>query len=160
MEGLPSPVAARGTSKNGELAFGQTRESFRAASRDLQALESASRDAINGQALVIDRRSGIAQRLLEILGFEKGILGYQGRSVRISRKKLEDAANGNSHPADARLAAALRGLNRNSVKLIDRCHMLSLDYRHLEFFSKRGLDCHNWDEKHQGAGLHCGSSQR
>jgi hypothetical protein len=92
--------------------------------------EGESRHAINGQALVIDGRSGIAQGLLEILGFEKGILGDQGRSVRISRKKFEDAANGDPHPADARLAAALPRLNCNSVKLIYRCHMLSLEHQH------------------------------
>ena len=37
--------------------------------------EGESRHAINAQALVIDRRSGIAQSLLQIFGFEKGILG-------------------------------------------------------------------------------------
>ena len=82
---------------------------------------------IDVESLVIDRGRGIAQDPLEVLGFEKCVLDEDRRSVGISREELENAADGNPHPADARLAAALSGFDRNPIKQIYRGHVLSLD---------------------------------
>jgi hypothetical protein len=68
------------------------------------------------------------QRLLEIFGLEKGVLGEQRSAVRMSRKQLENAANGDPHPPDTRLSAALSRLNRNPIKQVCRRHVLSLDH--------------------------------
>jgi hypothetical protein len=68
------------------------------------------------------------QRLLEILGLQKWILGKQGGMVRISRKEFEHAPDGDPHRSDAGLPAALPGLNRNSIKQIYHRHVLSLDH--------------------------------
>jgi hypothetical protein len=90
--------------------------------------ESASCHAIDVQSLVIDSHSGVVQRLLEILGLEKWILGKQGGIVRISRKEFEHAADGDPHRPDAGLPAALSRLNRNSIKQIYHRHVLSSDH--------------------------------
>src|ERR1017187_4282574 len=74
-------------------------------------------------------RRCVAQRLLEILGLEKWVLGEQRSAVGMSCKKLENAANGDPHPANARLPAALSRFNRNPIKQIYRRHVLSLEHR-------------------------------
>jgi hypothetical protein len=68
------------------------------------------------------------QSLHKILGIEKGVLEKQGSAVRVSRKELEHAANGDPHPPDARLPAALPRFNRNSVKQIYHRHVFSLEH--------------------------------
>ena len=48
--------------------------------------ECASCHAIDAQSLIIDSRCCVAQRLLEIFGLEKGVLGEQRSAVRMRRK--------------------------------------------------------------------------
>jgi len=56
------------------------------------------------------------QSLLEILQFEKRILGENRSPVRIRRKKFQYASDSDPHAAYARLAAALPRLNRNPIE--------------------------------------------
>jgi hypothetical protein len=96
--------------------------------RRLIQQKCASCHAIDGQLFIIDSGCCVVQRLLEIFDFEKGVLGEQRSAVGISRKQFENAANRDPHPPDTRLPAALSRLNRNPIKQVYRCHMLSLDY--------------------------------
>ena len=90
--------------------------------------ECGSRYEIDTQSLVVDSRRCIAQRLLYILWFEKGIINEQRRAVRISRKQFQNAANRDSHAPDARLSTAFAWLDRDAVKTVYRRHVLSLDH--------------------------------
>jgi hypothetical protein len=64
---------------------------------------------------------------LEIFGLEIRIRGKERSAVGISCKNLENAANGDPHPADAGLPAALSRFNRNPIKQPYHRHVLSLD---------------------------------
>jgi PIN domain nuclease of toxin-antitoxin system len=46
---------------------------------------------------------------------------------KLSRKQFENAADGDPHPLDARLSAALSRLNRDPIKQVYRRHVPSLD---------------------------------
>jgi len=74
-----------------------------------------------------DRGCCIAQGLLVVLGFEKGVLGEDRGAVGISREEFENAPDGDPHPADAWLAAAFSRVDGNPIKQIYRGHVLSLD---------------------------------
>jgi len=99
------------------------------AERALDPAECASCHPAGAQPLVIDCRRRVPQRLLEVFGFEKRVLGEQRGVVRIRREQFEDAANGDPHPPDARLPNAFSRLNRNPIEQVYRRHMLSLDHR-------------------------------
>ena len=71
----------------------------------------------------------MSQSLPEVFRFEKRILGEDRGPIRVLSQQFQNAANGNPHTADTRLAAALPWLHRNPIEPVYRGHDLSLDYR-------------------------------
>ena len=93
--------------------------------RDPDPARVASRDAISIQSVVINYRSCVLQRLLQIVGLEKWIFGEQALAIGISRKQLQNSSHRDPHSANAGLAAALPRFDRYPIKY--PCHVLSLD---------------------------------
>lgn len=90
---------------------------------------------------VIDRRGGIAQGLLQIFLLEKRVLRKKRGAILVGRKELEDTPNCDPHASDARLAPALFRFHRNTVELLNYCHLIQ--------FRRIGRLCGHfrlWDE--------------
>jgi len=107
----------------------------------LDQAESASRYSICADPFVIDSGCGVMQGLLEILVFEKRILGEDCRPIRVCGKQLQNPANRDSHTTDARLPAALPRLNRDPIKQVYRSHGTRLEHPHEGRATVDGGDC-------------------
>src|ERR1035441_7051031 len=75
--------------------------------------KDGSRNALDAESIVIDRGGRIAQRLLNVFWLEKRVLREERAAVRIGCEQLQNATNGDPHPADARFSGTLARLYRN-----------------------------------------------
>lgn len=86
-----------------------------------------SSNLVDFNPLIIDCRSRELQRLLQILGFEVGIVGKHGNPVRVVRQKFENPSHGDSHATDARLPPAFARFHCDPIERADGRHSFSLE---------------------------------
>src|ERR1700694_2330750 len=85
-------------------------------------------------------RRGERQRLLKVSFFQVRVVSEQFFSIRIAGKNLEHSFDGDSKPANTRLAAHLVRLDRDSVERRFQRHQSIVAWLHLESDSQAELE--------------------
>lgn len=66
--------------------------------------------------LLVDRGGGLAERLPQIFLFEVRILAQYFLPVAVGGEDLQGSPHGDAHSANARLAPAFAGLDRDGIE--------------------------------------------